>query len=126
MCKEIKLAKYIIVALLVFATSVATIGASGTFIYPPPPKVNVEIDQATLDKGKQLFEKETAGQSCKGCHSKGGSNRFRRSKLARVLNKTKRWHKKGSGTDLSQLNESELKAVQLFLADKFRLMDYLK
>jgi len=109
--------------------------ASGTFIYPPdPPKDSFQINEQSLAQGKLLLEKKEAhGRSCLDCHGPGQKKAFRRRGLYKKINKL-----------LPQLNlcltdpkrmarektygegDAEFKAIRLYLADKFLLVEYLK
>ena len=107
---------------------------SGTFTYPPPPKVDIEVDEAKVAAGQELFNKiHDTGNSCKGCHAKGKKKRFKRRKLSRVINKLLPQVNKcyTSADRIAAAGEldaesTEFQNLRIFIAKKYRLLEYLK
>ena len=121
------------VAIFAF-TAVNLVIASGTFVFPPTPKIRRVVDSTALKRGDELFKKVFNNNlSCHSCHSKQSEFKFRRRKLRKVINKLAEQVKKCSiSQDRLALSESigidpiKLESIQLYLAKQWKLTDYLK
>lgn len=120
--------------MILFFTAFTLVGASGTFVFPPTPKINVVVDSEVLLRGEMLFKKVFSnGLSCNSCHGKQSKLKFRRRKLRKVINKLAGQIKKCSiKSDRMGLSESvgvdprDLKSIQIYMAKQWKLLDYLR
>ena len=119
--------------ILLFAT-ITLVGSSGTFVFPPPPKINLVVDSEVLLRGETLFKKVFSDDlSCHSCHGKQSKLKFRRRKLRKVINKLAGQIKKCSTqSDRMGLSESvgvdprDLESIQIYMAKQWKLLDYLR
>ncbi len=116
------------------AVALSLVKASGTFVFPPTPKINHVVDSALLSRGQNLFKKVFNSKlSCYNCHGKQSKFKFRRRKLSKVINKlASQVEKCSTMTDRLGLSESvavdprDLEAMQIYMAKQWKLLDYLR
>lgn len=120
--------------MFVILTGFTCLWSSGTFFYQAPPKLNRNIDLDTVLRGQSLFTKTVSnGKSCASCHAKKAQFKFRRRKLSQIINNLHdEIEKCSTSVDRMALNSSvvsneiEIKSIQLFIADQWKILDYLK
>jgi cytochrome c peroxidase len=118
--------------LLYLLITIGRAWGSGTFFAPPPPEPSINITQEDVKQGKNLFEKKfSSGRSCASCHSFSGDKRFKRRKLARIINRLQsqldKCITKEDRLGLSKtLTPKQKHYLRMYLAQRMRLHDYLR
>lgn len=119
---------------MLFLFGLSRVPASGTFFYQSPPKPRQILEQGVVELGKSIFEKTNdKGLSCSSCHAKKSEYKFRRRKLSKIINDLQGNIKKcsvasdrmGFSQTITATDES-LEALKLYIAQKWKLLDYLR
>lgn len=126
--------KALLLIIIFHFVTLGLVSASGTFVFPPTPKINVIVDSEILLRGETLFKKVFSNDlSCNSCHSKKSRLKFRRRNLRKVINKLAEPIKKCSTksdrmglSDSVVIDPKDLESIQIYMAKQWKLLDYLR